>query len=293
MSTNIYSKEKQYNFVYKTTNLLNGMIYIGKHSTDNIDDGYIGSGGDFCIDLYELGRENFEREILSYHDTSDEAYDAEAEIVTKEFIQEETNYNKVTGGKRGWHYHGIQNVKVKDKDGNTYSVAPNDPRYLSGELVHHNTGKVLVKDKEGNTFKVNIDDPRYLSGELVGMMKGTVTVRDSKGIKSRVSNDDPRYLSGELVPVTKGMVSVKDKDGNGMHVSVNDPRYLSGELVSINRGMQHDEKFKAKCSERSKGMVNVRDRQGNTFRTSVNNPDYISGELIFAGKKNVEGFIYK
>ena len=35
---------KKYNFVYKTTNLLNNKYYIGVHSTDNLNDGYLELG---------------------------------------------------------------------------------------------------------------------------------------------------------------------------------------------------------------------------------------------------------
>jgi hypothetical protein len=34
-------KQKKYNYIYKTTNLINNKFYIGMHSTDNLDDGYL------------------------------------------------------------------------------------------------------------------------------------------------------------------------------------------------------------------------------------------------------------
>ena len=102
MPSNIYPTEKQYNYTYTTTNLLNGIIYVGKHSTDTLYDGYIGSGGkEFKKALKEFGKENFRHIIMAFYTTSDEAYAAEALIVTKEFIKEDTNYNMVPGGNNG------------------------------------------------------------------------------------------------------------------------------------------------------------------------------------------------
>ena len=37
-------------------------------------------------------------------------------------------------------------------------------------------GRANVKDKDGNTFSVFKDDPRYLSGELVGVTKGLIWI---------------------------------------------------------------------------------------------------------------------
>lgn len=61
-----------YYYLYKTTCTLNNKIYIGVHVTDNLNDGYLGSGTKFQKALKKYGPENFEKEILEYFDTLDE-----------------------------------------------------------------------------------------------------------------------------------------------------------------------------------------------------------------------------
>ena len=156
-------KLSKYHYFYKITNLLNEHFYYGIHSTDNLDDGYMGSGKRFHYAYKKYGMQNFKKEILKFFDTCSDAYEYEAEMVTEELVKNPDCYNVQLGGK-GWNTKGL--VSVKDKNGNCFLVFKDDPRYLSGELVHVAKGLVTVKDKNGNYFSVSVDDPRYLSGEL-------------------------------------------------------------------------------------------------------------------------------
>ena len=87
-----------FHFVYKTTNNINGKFYVGKHSTRNLDDGYMGGGNYLHNSFKKHGLCNFSREYISFHDTEEEAYAAEAAIVTPEFVARKDTYNLWPGG---------------------------------------------------------------------------------------------------------------------------------------------------------------------------------------------------
>jgi len=55
--------------IYKTTNLINGKIYVGQHKTDIKEDGYLGSGKLLRLAILKYGINNFIREILATCDT--------------------------------------------------------------------------------------------------------------------------------------------------------------------------------------------------------------------------------
>jgi len=57
------------NFIYITTNLVNGKQYIGSHNGEENDE-YLGSGKLFSFKLNEYGKENFKREIIEECDPS-------------------------------------------------------------------------------------------------------------------------------------------------------------------------------------------------------------------------------
>jgi len=86
--------------VYKTTNIVNDMIYIGVHKTNNINDGYMGSGKIFKLALKKYGKTSFKREILFIYDNIDNAYEKEKELVNKDFVDSNNTYNLVCGGSK-------------------------------------------------------------------------------------------------------------------------------------------------------------------------------------------------
>ena len=190
-----------YHIVYKTTNILNGFIYIGIHSTRNLNDGYLGSGNALKRAIKKDGIQNFRREILFIMNSREQILLKEAELVDTVFLRRSDVYNKSPGG---LVHLPNKMVCVKDLIGNRLYVDVNDPRYIFGELKYVHTGMINVKDSQGNTLKVEKDDPRYLSGELKHIYSGMVNVKDGDGKRYKVSKTDPRYISGELIPLMRG-----------------------------------------------------------------------------------------
>lgn len=92
---------KKYHIVYQITNLVNQKIYIGCHSTNNINDGYFGSGWMITKAIEKYGRENFIKDILFTFDNYLDMFAKEKELVNEEFIKRSDVYNIVIGGNGG------------------------------------------------------------------------------------------------------------------------------------------------------------------------------------------------
>ena len=110
--------EKKHHYIYKTTNILSGRYYLGMHSTNNLDDGYLGSGTYLRRALNKHGKENFAREILEFCKTRKELKSREADIVNLQEIAKMNCMNLRVGGS-GEDYKSIITTETRKKMSNS------------------------------------------------------------------------------------------------------------------------------------------------------------------------------
>jgi hypothetical protein len=87
-----------YHLVYLTTNQINSKIYVGIHSTYNLNDDYLGSGELINKSIKKYGKENFKKTILYVCLSRIDALEIESKIVDKIFVEKSNTYNMGIGG---------------------------------------------------------------------------------------------------------------------------------------------------------------------------------------------------
>jgi hypothetical protein len=103
-------KEKKYNYIYKTTNLKNGKFYVGMHSTNNLNDGYLGSGDRLRRSIRRNGKDNFKLEILEFLPDRTSLSLREKELINEDLLKDPMCMNLSLGGQGGLKNieHGIK-----------------------------------------------------------------------------------------------------------------------------------------------------------------------------------------
>jgi hypothetical protein len=94
-------KEKKYHYIYKTINIITGRYYYGMHSTDNLNDGYIGSGKRLWYSINKYGRENHEINIIKFYPNRNSLKTDERKLVNEDTIKDPMCMNIRIGGEGG------------------------------------------------------------------------------------------------------------------------------------------------------------------------------------------------
>ena len=149
-----------YHYFYKITNKLNGKFYYGVHNTNNLNDGYSGSGKILKEAYKKYGIENFEKVIEKFFDTEEDAFGYEKEIVNEDLIKDPNCYNIQVGGK---YFSTAGMVPVKDANGNKFWVRKDEEIYINGDVTpiwkgRHHTEEERTKVREKMTPKNSTND---------------------------------------------------------------------------------------------------------------------------------------
>jgi hypothetical protein len=138
--------EKKIHYLYKTTCLITNRYYIGIHSTNNLDDGYMGSGKRLRYSIRKHGVENHVKEILEFFETREDLTKREIEIVNSDLIKEVNCMNLVLGG--GGFMLDDYHYKCSKAGGNVHAKRLiEDDNYLK---LHKDKFITIIKERHKN-----------------------------------------------------------------------------------------------------------------------------------------------
>lgn len=133
------ASRRKYHYIYKTTCIITNRFYVGMHSTDNLEDGYIGSGKRLWYSINKHGRDNHICEILEFLPDRSSLKIREKQIINEELLMNKLCMNLALGGEGGisTHYHNLtenQKIEWHSKGGkksteNIKNKQINDPLY--------------------------------------------------------------------------------------------------------------------------------------------------------------------
>ena len=145
--------------IYKITNRLNGKIYIGKHSTNDINDNYMGSGKYIKKAIIKYGVENFIKEVLFIFNDEKEAYDMEKQIVNENFIKRIDVYNAIVGGDP---FESIDsNIELRKDKNKKAAISMNRINWSNPEFRERNRERMIEQNKRLRKLGVLKNPPNW------------------------------------------------------------------------------------------------------------------------------------
>ena len=144
------------------------MYYVGCHQTENLNDGYLGSGKRLKRAIKKYGVENFKFEILHSVNSKEEMFRLERNIVNESLIKDPLSYNLKIGGSGG------------------------NPGIVGAFRGRKHTEQTKEKIRTASLKQITTDNKRKKLSENNGMKNKNVSSRVSEKLKGRICSDDHR-----------------------------------------------------------------------------------------------------
>lgn len=265
-------------FVYLTTNKINGKQYIGQHRckrSELFTDGYLGSGIAIKLAIKKYGRENFERIILEYANSSEELNAIEAKYANEAVLENDNFYNLKTGGNQ--HVVCSKEVGRKISESRKGMVFTDEHRkHISEskrrENLSEETRKKNSESKKGNKNRLgkhlSEESKKKMHDSHVGRFKGadspmfgrhhTEEAKKKMSIKKKElyknKQNHPQFGREKSSEHRK-----KISDSLKGNIPWNTGKKMSDEhkqkLSEAHKGKKHSEESRKKLSNSLKGRV--------------------------------------
>ena len=264
---NQQTNEKKHNYFYKITNLINGKYYYGIHSTDNLDDWYLGSGRTIRKAIKKYGKENFSKEIIADYSTRHEASEHERRVVTKELIELDECYNLRTGGDNLTFLSEETKRKISEKHKGVKKTPEHIAKCVAGNLGKKRTEETKNKISKALSGKSkSIDHKRKLSESTKGEKSSWFGKKHSNETKEKmqISNKHLKPMLGKkhteetkrkMSEATSGKPRKKHSEEYKQHMS-NILKNKYKNTSSHRKGCKQSEETRKKISDDQRGEKN-------------------------------------
>jgi len=192
---------KVYYYLYEVKNLVNGKTYIGQHITDNLEDGYLGSGQALKRAIKKYGKDNFEKEILLFARNQQALNILEMMAVTPEFCEKRDNYNlREGGGSKG---------RLCSETKKRISVAKSGPKnHNYGKKFSAETRAKMSRAKKGRVVSL---EARMKQSQKMRGRKLTEEHRAKMSRSSRRLKPTPQLLEKMKKLYAKPFAAIRNK----------------------------------------------------------------------------------
>lgn len=259
-----------YYTVYKITNLINNKEYIGYHQTNNLDDGYMGSGKLIKRAVKKYGIENFQKEYISIFDNREDAESLEAILVSEEYSLREDTYNICLGGNvrimmgknNPWYgkkhkqetIDSIRNININKNQTTEDDIVIDGIKYHSfyhlANSLDMTIGQLKNKMLEPNNGYINQNRQKNLSEYMKQLEKRKLQNKVAKSIMMKEIANTPR--TDEWKKNISNALTGKEKTKEHTNKINKNPEKIR-KTAEKNTGSKRSEETKRKMSELKKG----------------------------------------
>lgn len=204
-----------YGFIYITTNLVNGMRYLGQKKFDRKWKDYIGSGMAFKNAVKKYGKENFSRSIIKICYSADELNHVEYDLsVQLDVVVSNDWYNLVYGGgtTAGLVLSEETCARLSEMRKKNHELHPEFGEHHSKMMIEFYKENPEAKERISDRFKQLWQDPEYIE-------------KMCQASKNYWDNNDNRIQHGVAMKATWQDPDVRAARLSGLQEWATNPEY--------------------------------------------------------------------